>query len=58
MSKFFDKEECPKRPSFWMKRSVPNVQDVDEKDVLQPVDQLPKPETPAPADKGFCGDIR
>ncbi len=23
MSKFFDKEECPKRPSFWMKRSVP-----------------------------------
>lgn len=26
------------------------AQDVDEKDILQPVDQLPKPENPAPTD--------
>ncbi|WP_304228452.1 phage holin [Lactobacillus kitasatonis] len=37
-----DAEEMEKDPAV--------AQDVDEKDVLQPVDQLPKPETPAPAD--------
>ena len=37
-----DAEEMEKDPAV--------AQDVDEKDVLQPVDQLPKPETPTPAD--------
>lgn len=37
-----DAEEMEKDPAV--------AQDVDEKDILQPVDQLPKPETPAPAD--------
>ena len=37
-----DAEEMEKDPAV--------AQDVDEKDILQPVDQLPKPENPAPTD--------
>ena len=33
-----------------MEKDPAVAQDVDEKDVVQPVDQLPKPESPAPAD--------
>ena len=33
-----------------MKKDPAVAQDVDEKDIVQPVDQLPKPESPAPAD--------
>lgn len=33
-----------------MEKDPAVAQDVDEKDIMQPVDQLPKPESPAPAE--------